>query len=337
MSDLEIGNAAAIHWLWLVIFVSVVGLLAIAWARRSVTRFASPELIDRFFSRRGRWRNMLSLLLMSLVMALLVVCLVDLRWGQVQREIPQKGIEVMFVLDVSRSMLAEDVAPNRLRRAKQMIADTMDEMIGDRVGLVIFAGEARQQIPLTSHYEDFKQTLDEITPGDLMRGGSRLGEAIRVARNSFLSKTNEHRAMVLLTDGEDQESNPVEEAIAAKAEQGVRIFTIGLGDLESGARIPIGNDDRDRGFVEHNGEQVWSKLNGEILTKIATVTDGAYIPAGTKQVNMADVYHGYIANVEQTEFETAKVNSLEARFQWFLLPAILLLLIETALQSRPRH
>jgi Ca-activated chloride channel homolog len=241
------------------------------------------------------------------------------------------------VLDVSRSMLAEDVAPNRLRRAKQMIADTMDEMIGDRVGLVIFAGEARQQIPLTSHYEDFKQTLDEITPGDLMRGGSRLGEAIRVARNSFLSKTNEHRAMVLLTDGEDQESNPVEEAIAAKAEQGVRIFTIGLGDLESGARIPIGNDDRDRGFVEHNGEQVWSKLNGEILTKIATVTDGAYIPAGTKQVNMADVYHGYIANVEQTEFETAKVNSLEARFQWFLLPAILLLLIETALQSRPRH
>jgi Ca-activated chloride channel family protein len=261
-------------------------------------------------------------------LAAMVLALIDIRWGKIWREVPQKGIEVMFVLDVSRSMLAEDAAPNRLERAKQQISDMVDAMSGDRVGLVVFAGEARRRIPLTSHHNDFKQTLAEVGPQDVARGGSRLGDAIGAAADSFLDKTNDHKAMVLLTDGEDMESHPIEEARRVHQKRGVRIFTVGLGDEAQGARIPV----RSRGgksYLQYNGQQVWSKMNGKVLRQIATETDGAYIPAGAKQVDMAAVYRNYVALVEQQEFETARVNSFIPRYQWFVGAALALLLLDT--------
>jgi uncharacterized protein YegL len=267
-------------------------------------------------------------------MVLMVLALVDIRWGKVWRDVPQKGIEVVFVLDVSRSMLADDAAPNRLERAKQQIKDTVDEMAGDRVGLVVFAGDVRQQIPLTTHYDDFKQRLDEVGPHNVRRGGSDLASAIDAASHAFLTKSNAHKAMVIFTDGTEQTAEPLAAAKKAHEESGVRIFTIGLGDFAKGSRIPVETQDH-AGYLEHDGQLVWSKLNGEVLKQVATETDGAYVPAGTKQVDMADVYHNYIAGVEQTEFETAKINQYEARYQWFLVPALVLLLAEIALTTWP--
>ena len=339
MNDFELGQPSNFHWLWLVAASLVLMLMAIHWNRRAARRFATTNLIGHLFPRWSTRRRLASTLLATCTLLLLVICIVDVRWGRVRREIPQKGIEVIFLLDVSRSMLAQDVTPNRLERAKQMIKDTIDEMAGDRVGLALFAGETRQQIPLTSHYEDFKQSLDEVGPHNLSRGGSRLGDAITVAAQGFLSQTNDHKAIVLLTDGEDQESKPLEAARRARQEKGVRIFTIGLGDFDQGARIPLAIDSgttAPRNYLQHEGQQVWSKLNGEVLAQIASETDGIYIPAGTKQVNMSDVYHGYIANVEQKEFETARINGLEARFQWFLAPAILFLVLDVLISTASR-
>ncbi len=308
-----------------------------AWAtvarRRAARQFATANLrkrllptgIPRVTGCRRFWFRPVS--------ALLAIALTDIRWGKTWREVPQKGIEVMFVLDVSRSMLAEDASPNRLTRAKQQIKDMVDEMAGDRVGLVAFAGDTRQSVPLTSHYEDFKQTLDSVGPHTVRSGGSRLGDAIAAAANGFLSKTNEHKAIVIFTDGEDQESNPVDVAKKLYADKGIRIFTVGLGDMDQGARIPE-SESRRGGFVQYQGQQVWSKMNGQVLEQIATETNGAYIPAGTRRVNMADVYHGYVANVEQTEFETAKINAYVARYQWFAVPALALLLLEVFLSTR---
>jgi Ca-activated chloride channel family protein len=260
-------------------------------------------------------------------LAFLAIALMDLRWGKTSYEVPQKGIEVMFALDVSRSMLAEDATPNRLERAKQQIKDMVDEMAGDRVGLVVFAGDAKQQVPLTTHYDDFKQVLDTVGPHSLRRGGSRLAEAMSTAAKGFMDKTNDHKAIVLFTDGEDQESEPVELARQLYKERGIRVFTVGLGDFEQGSRIPDSESRRSR-FVEHDGQLVWSKLNGDVLKAISTATNAAYIPAGTKQVNMSDVYHRYVANVEQTEFETAKIDAYIPRFQIFAAAALALLLAE---------
>src|SRR6185503_10077455 len=209
-----------------------------------------------------------------------------------------------------------------------------DEMAGNRVGLIVFAGDAKQQIPLTTHYDDFKQMLDEAGPQNVRRGGSRLGDAIDAASHAFLTKSNAHKAMIVFTDGEDQESKPVEAARRAHKETGVRIFTVGLGDMEKGSRIPVRADDRQE-FITHDGQQVWSKLHGDILRQVATETNGAYIPAGTKQVNMSDVYHSYVAGVEQEQFGTARINQYEARFQWFLGAGLLFLLLEIGITTWP--
>ena len=303
-------------------------------SRAARRRFATSNLVHRVLLQRSVARRNLSAALAIAALAFMVISLIDVRWGKVRRDVPQNGIEVMFVLDVSRSMLAEDAAPSRLERAKQQIKDTIDEMAGDRVGLIVFAGDPKQQIPLTTHYDDFKQSLDEVGPQSVRRGGSRLGDAIEAGSHAFLSQSNAHKAMVIFTDGEDQESKPVTAAKRAHELNGVRIFTIGLGSISDGARIPISADDH-KAYVTHDGKQVYSKLNGELLREIATATGGAYIPAGTKQVNMADVYHSYIGKVEQEKFETAQVNQYEARFQWFLAPALLLLLLDVAITTWP--
>lgn len=328
--DIQIGNP---HNIWLLVVIAA-GVVATAYAivarRRAAGHFSTAASRRSHTSARRHW---LSAVLLAACLALLAVGMLDVRWGRTWREVPQKGIEVMFVLDVSRSMLAEDASPNRLTRAKQQIKDMLDEMAGDRVGLVVFAGDTRQVVPLTSHYEDFKQTLDSVGPHSVRHGGSRLGDAITAAANGFLSKTNEHKAIVIFADGEDQESHPVETAKALYADKGIRIFTVGLGDMDHGARIPE-SESRRGGFVEYKGQQVWSKMNGQTLRQIATETHGAYIPAGTKRVNMGDVYHGYVANVEQKEFETAKINAYIPRFQWFAAPALALLLLEVFVSTR---
>lgn len=333
--DIQFGNPTNI-----VLLVVAVGSLVLAGyaavaKHRAARQFASANMTDKLFLTPRLQKHWISSILIVSSLCLLAIALVDFRWGKTEREVPQKGIEVMFLLDVSRSMLAEDVSPNRLDRAKQQIKDMVDEMAGDRVGLVVFAGETRQSVPLTNHYEDFKQTLDAVGSHSVRRGGSFLGDAIRAATAGFINKTNDHKAIVVFTDGEDQESKPVEAAKAAFTKNGIRIFTVGLGDMDQGARIPE-TEQGGQEFIEYQGQPVWSKMNGTILSQIATDTNGAYIPAGTKQVDMAAVYHNYVANIEQTEFETATISAYTPRFQWFALPAFLLLLLEVLISTARR-
>src|SRR3954463_9979247 len=240
--DVQFGNLNQLNWLWLVAICLAAMIVAWIARRRARTRFATANLLRTILPLRGCVGNICAAVLTLVAMGLMVVALVDVRWGKVWREVPQKGIEVIFVLDVSRSMLADDAAPNRLERAKQQIKDTIDEMEGDRVGLVVFAGDSNQQIPLTTHYDDFKQSLDEVGPQNVRRGGSRLGDAIETATHSFLSQSTAHKAIVVFTDGEDQESKPIEAARRAFESAGIRIFAVGIGDIGQGARIPVSSD-----------------------------------------------------------------------------------------------
>ncbi|WP_147274281.1 VWA domain-containing protein, partial [Bremerella cremea] len=332
--DIQFGNLSSLNWLWIV--AAVVGVLAVAIVarHRALARFATANLLHRFAAKNGSRRYLVKSFLVVAAMIALVAALVDVRWGKVWREVPQRGIEVMFVLDVSRSMLAQDATPNRLQRAKQQIEDMTDAMAGDRVGLVVFSGDSRQMVPLTSHHHDFKKTLAEVGPQDVTVGGSRLGDALQMAANGFLDETGNHRAIVVFTDGEDQESDPVKVAQQLHDDKDIRIFTVGLGDMDQGARIPDGQSRRS--FVEYHGEQVWSKMNGTTLKQVALEGGGAYIPAGTKQVAMDQVYHNYIAQVEAQDFETARINSYIPRFQWFVGAGLLLLLIDTLLPTTAR-
>lgn len=338
MSDIQWGNPEALAWLIVVVGIALVIGYAGITRRIAWRRFLGTGLANRS-ANPSRWNRPVRSFLLLAALVSMVGALSDLRWGKAWEEVPQRGIEAVFVLDVSRSMLAEDVSPNRLGRAKQQIKDMVDEMPGDRVGLVVFAGETRQTLPLTRHVEDFKQTLDSVGIHSVRRGGSRLGDAIRVASDAFLDKTTDHKAMVILTDGEDQESDPVSEAKRAYEEQGIRIFTIGLGDMDEGSRIPNVDPELPRRqsgrYVKHKGQTVISKMNGAILKEVATQSDGAYIPAGTKRVDMSDVVHGYISNVDKTDLQTATINTYIPRFHWFLIPAILMLVLDVLLRGWP--
>lgn len=333
--DIQVGNFEQLRWLWLVAACALIMIMAAIAQARAARRFATANLRARVLPPRSSLRKLLAGICACGTLWMLVVTMLDIRWGKEWREVPQRGIELVFVLDVSRSMLADDVTPNRLQRAKQQIKDIVDQVQGDRVGLVVFAGDAKQKLPLTSHYEDFNQSLDAVGTQDILRGGSQLGQAIDVAAHAFLEQTNDHKAMVIFTDGEDHASQPVEAARRVYKDRGIRIFTVGLGDMDHGSRIPLESEGQGGQYVRYQGQPVWSKLNGEVLRQIATETNGAYIPAGTKQVDMADVYHRYIANVEQQEFETARIHSYTARFQWFLAAALWLLLAEIVVQTWP--
>jgi len=329
--DIEVVNPKNVQWLWLVLATAVVLAFAAARQRRALARFATANLLGRLVPAQRMVRFLVHAALVLAGLTAMVLALMDFRWGRVWRDVPQKGIEVVFVLDVSRSMLAEDASPNRLGRAKAQISDMVDAMAGDRVGLVVFAGNARRRIPLTSHYSDFKQTLAEIGPEDVERGGSRLGDALRAAADSFLDKTNDHKAIVLLTDGEDMESNPIRQARRIHQEKGIRVFAVGLGDMAQGARIPIRTTGGGTPYLQYKGKPVWTRMHGVILRTIADDTGGAYIPAGTKQVDMADVYHRYVTRVKQQEFKSARIHSYVPRFSWFVGIALGLVVIDTLL------
>ena len=327
--DIQFGNVSGLLWIWAAGLAIVAMVVALIARQSAVKKFATPNLVKRLLPQAGWKKSSLRIICISLSLLAMVGALIDVRWGRNWRDVPQKGIEVVFLLDISRSMLAEDISPSRLDRAKQQINDMLDVMEGDRAGLVVFAGRAKQQIPLTSNHHDFKLMLEEVGPHCLDRGGSRLGDAIRVARSCFLEESDDHKAIVIITDGEDHESDPVAVAEDAYASQGIRTFTLGLGSMGKGARIPVRLASHGRSYLQHNGQEVWSRMNGDILKQVALGGEGAYIPAGTKQVDMGDIYHTYISSVEQTEFETARINSYIPRYPWFVGLALLLLAIDT--------
>lgn len=335
VADLQMGNPA--YGLFGCILAACFAAIVFAalWRIRASASLATPSRLSSLLGVNATRLALVRAVLMLIAIGFLAIAAMDIRWGRVSREVPQRGIEVLFALDVSRSMLAEDVAPNRLERAKQMIKDTLSVMAGDSVGLVLFAGESRQVIPITSHYDEFRGRLDSVQPADIYRGGSRLGDAIRVSKNAFLSTDRTSKAIVLITDGEDMESGPVEAAKTAFAEDGVRIFTIGLGDMQEGAQIPV-QSPTGRQYVQYQGKAVLSKLDGKVLKQIAEAAGGDCILAGTKQVNMADFYNGYLAPLPDSVVQTKSVDNYEARFQWFLAPAIGLLLLELAIAGRQR-
>lgn len=329
--DVRFENLASLHLLWL-----VVGLFGVVWygmARRraALERFASRSLLTSLMPGGTLRRRWVKSLVVIAAMLLLVLAATDPRWGLYYENLPRRGMDVIFVVDVSRSMLARDLRPNRLERAKQYIRDMLDTMAGDRVGLIAFAGAPSLKCPLTINYSAFRMSLDEVTVKASPRGGTLLGDAIRTACDSFVDKIKDHKAIVVITDGEDQESYPVEAAKQAYSEMGIRVYTVGLGDDNEGARVPA-KDSHAGVYMQYQGQEVWSKMNPQTLKEVALAGGGAYVPVGTKDIDLGQVlYEERIAQMARREFETSRVERHQVQFQWFAGAALLLLFVEMAI------
>jgi Ca-activated chloride channel family protein len=247
--------------------------------------------------------------------------------------VKRSGVDIFVALDVSKSMLAEDVAPNRLEKAKHEISTFIDRLEGDRIGLICFAGIAFVQCPLTLDYSAAKLFVSDIDINIIPQPGTSIGRAINTAKQSFVTKELKHKVLILITDGEDHESDPVEVAKEA-AKEGVIIYTIGIGSPQ-GAPIPEydGYGNRTGYKKDRDGNVITSKLDILTLEKLAFETGGKYYISSTGESELDKIYED-IASMEEKELSSKQFTQFEDRFQIFLLFTLILLIMETLLGEK---
>ncbi|OGW19199.1 MAG: hypothetical protein A3K09_02585, partial [Nitrospinae bacterium RIFCSPLOWO2_12_FULL_47_7] len=282
---MRFGQPYYFHLLWLIIPI----IFFYAWAMRKkrllTNRFCSPEIIPKLISPLARQRQRLKNALMVFALLLSLIALTHPQWGFKWEELRQEGVDIIIALDVSNSMLAEDIKPNRLIRAKHKVADLINMLEGDRVGLVAFAGTSFLQCPLTLDYSAATLFLDMIDTELIPVPGTAIAHAIHTSTKAFSTREKKSKVIILITDGEDHEGR-VQEAVREAREQGVKIYTVGIGQ-DSGAPIPnVGG-----GFKkDRQGNVVLSKLGESVLQKIALDTGGAYVRSVTGDMDLNKIY-----------------------------------------------
>lgn len=331
MSDLSFAEPGWVHGLWAVLALAVVLALSERRAARALERLVAPALRARLVHRatpaQRRARN--ALLCLSALCG--VLALMRPQWGLEFVETPRASAELMVAIDVSRSMLAEDVVPNRLERAKAEVRDLLGMLEGDHVGLIAFAGRASVLAPLTPDFGFFRLVLDELGPHSVSRGGTRLEEPIRKALAGFRATGDVSRAILLITDGEDHDSFPLDAAREA-AERGIAVIAIGLGSA-GGVEIPVtepGTGAREL-VRDAEGRAVRSRLDEETLREIARVTGGAYVPAGTGMLDLESIYSAHLAGLMRGQHAGAGRPLRTEGFQWLVLASLLSLVGAVAL------
>ncbi len=329
----DFNNLTALHWLWLVGAMTLVAMAAVAWRRKALNRLIDHPLQARVAPTHSRLRPILRASLVIAAMVAVVAALTDPRAGKQTEEVTRSGADVMFVVDVSRSMLAEDTTPNRLARAKLFIDDALRELGGDRVGLIDFAGVAAMRTPLTLNYGAMMASVDDLEPKDALRGGSMLGDAIKLAGLSFPSDSNAGRAIVVLSDGEDMGSDPVAAAKEIYGSKGVRVVTVGIGDTRDGGRIPVDRNG-ERTWLVHDGQEVWSKMDPVTLREVAAAGGGIYVPAGTAHVDLGEVLAQGLSDLERAEGESTTITTTIPQYQWPAGVALVLLVAECLVPDR---
>ncbi len=282
--------------------------------------FMLTPMMDRMLPPVSKTRFWVKLLLLELAIVLGLVAIAGPQFGEQVEIIVPRGSDLYVMIDVSRSMLADDVAPTRLGRAKADVSALVNRLQGERVGLIAFAGQAVVKCLLTVDYDSFRRALEELDPNSAPRGGTAIGDAIRKGLEVFQANGDRDQAILLITDGDDQESYPLEAASIA-AERQVTVFTVGLGDAETGSRVP--QKANPNAFTEHEGQQVWSKLDNKLLQEIALKTSGVYIPAGTRSYDLGQLYADHLQGRRGKEAEGQKRVRRAERYQIFLAMSLL--------------
>jgi len=323
-------------WVTLAMLLALSAFLWRAWRRKQqlLTQFIQARLLSGLTVGLSTARQKARLALIVAAVASLMLALARPQWGMAWEEAKQRGLDIVVAIDTSRSMLAADIAPNRLTRAKLAALDLLSEAKTDRLGLVAFAGTAFLQCPLTLDEEAFRQSVNALDVNIIPQGGSALQEAITTARTAFNTEGDNHKILVLFTDGEDHESGAVEAAKEAE-EDGLRIFTVGVGTA-SGELLRAVDESGKSDFIrDEDGNVVKSRLNETLLREIATVARGFYLPLrGANTLDM--LYERGLAPLPKADISTKFIQRYHERFQWPLALGILLLLVELFLPDRRR-
>ncbi|MFA6930682.1 MAG: VWA domain-containing protein [Lentisphaeria bacterium] len=323
-----------LHWLWLL--PSFCGLFAYAAYKRrqALKRFTGTAMLTKLTATYSGSKRLLKQLLFLLAILFLILSMARPAWNPVPQTVKREGRDVIFLLDVSRSMLADDLKPNRLERAKLAIDDCLEVLQGDRVALVVFAGNTVVRCPLTQDYGFFRMMLADVSTDTVSRGGTLIGDALRKAsKEVFDQQERQYKDIVLITDGEDHESFPLE-AAKTIGEAGVRLIAVGLG-AESGTPIVISDESGHRDVLKYKGEVVRSSLDSDTLRAMVNATPGGrYLPVATGNIALDKVYLNLIATAAKREIESQTLERFEEKFQIFLTLCLLCLALESLLSER---
>lgn len=317
----------------------LLGLFLLFWhinkkRQRDLNKFASNRLLKKLMASHNPRVAQVKSFLWGCSVLLIVIALARPQWGREDIEHVARGIDVMFALDVSKSMLAQDIKPSRLERAKLAIEEFVNKLKTDRVGLVVFTQDAFLQCPLTLDYNAFRLSLEEASPEALTVGGTNIAEAIRTADRAF-EKNNNYKLLILLSDGEDLEEDGIKEAKHA-AQEGMFIYTLGIG-TPRGELIPIRKTSGREDFLrDKQGKLVKTNLDEKTLREIAQTTGGVYYALGTKGNGLDRIFHEAISKIPEEELSTSTKEVKVERFQIALAIALVLLTIESLLTTRRR-
>ena len=303
------------------------------WKRRTQKRFADPALLRKLAPDRSIFKPQLKLILFLMALAFLTLGLVNPKMGTKLETVKREGVDIVFAVDVSKSMLAEDIAPNRLEKGKRIVSEIINELASDRVGIIAYAGQAYPQLPITTDYGAAKMFLQSLNTDMLTSQGTAINEAIKLASTYFNDEEQTNRVLLIISDGEDHSEGAVLDAVDLATEQGIKIYTIGIGQLK-GAPIPI----KRNGVLEtlkknSEGEVVITRLNEEILTEIASDGNGAYIN-GENTAEVVELIKETLDQMDKKEFEAKQFAEFKDQFQWFLGIALLLLFLDIFVLER---
>ena len=298
------------------------------WKKKAISNFAEINTLSKIFNGFSNNRSFIKFFTFRIAIGLLIIAAANPQYGENERTVVSKGIDIMIALDISKSMMAEDLVPdyNRLDIAKLAIGKLMNELRGDHVGIVVFAGEAYKQLPLTPDYQVAKLFLKSVGSDMISSQGTDIGNAIELCMSSFSEERKTNKAIIIISDGEDHEEMAIAAAEDA-SENGVVICTVGMGS-EKGVPIPIIRNGRKVGIKKDQDElTVLTKLNEENLIQIAEAGNGTYTKTKGLNLDLRKILDR-INKIEKTSLKKDRYSTYDDQFQWFLIPGILLLLLD---------
>ena len=328
----ELENPKYFYLLALIPILVVLFLFNLVWKRKKQAQFSDLELFKKLSPEKSTFKPVLKIVVLSLAFACLVIALVNPKMGTKMETVKRQGIDIVFALDISKSMLAEDIAPNRLEKTKQLVSQIINELGNDRVGIVGYAGSAYPVLPMTTDYGIAKMYLQSMNTDMVSSQGTAINDALKLSVDYFDIKETS-KLIILVSDGEDH-GDGADEAIAMAKDKGVRIFSIGMG-TEKGAMIPIKDN---RGNIisykkDQNGDNVITKMYPETLKSISDKTKAKYIN-GSNTKEVVEAVKSQLDKIEKTEFESQQIADFESQYQWFLGLGFLLLLVDIFLLEK---
>ncbi|TXD49831.1 vWA domain-containing protein [Polaribacter sp. IC073] len=304
----------------------VIFLLVLWWKKRTQRTFSDASLLKKLAPNSSTFKNTLKLIILLLGIGFLVISLTNPKMGTKLKTVKREGVDIVFALDVSKSMLAEDIAPNRLEKSKQIISKIIDKLGSDRVGIIIYAGNAYPLLPITTDHAAANMFLQNANPDMVSSQGTAISGALELAKTYYNNDEQTNSFLIIISDGEDHQEE-TKQVAQNLANDGVKIYTVGVG-TEKGGPIPMRLNGSMTGYKKDNkGETVITKRVAEVLQGIADAADGKYID-GNFTDNPVNEIAEIIANAEKNEFETKQFSDYKDQFQWFLALGLLFLVID---------